>query len=66
LLFITGPVDRTYTADISTPQGTFRDRGTATFLLVDIGTSNNIGNLDQTFTSDLASTQPAPSTSKDQ
>jgi hypothetical protein len=63
-VFITGLDDLSYTAEIHVPRGDFRDSGSATFSLVDIGTTTNIGNLSGKFTSDRASTQPVRTASK--
>ena len=45
--------DVRYTAEIHTPAGDFQDRGTTTFLMNDIGTTTNIGTLEEEFTSVL-------------
>jgi hypothetical protein len=48
-----------YEAKIYTPEGEFRDTGTATFEMINTGTTTNNGNLSQQFTSELTATQPA-------
>jgi len=57
-VFLDQPYDLDYTAEMHTPRGDFEDQGTATFFLMDTGTTTNIGNFEERFTSDQAA--PAP------